>query len=109
MLIDPITLKKEKDKARDLRNSTWWKRKRSNGLCHYCGRKFPVAQLTMDHVIPLARGGRSVKDNLVPSCKDCNNRKKNLIPAEWTEYLERLKIDARPRSSQDSQTPDSNS
>lgn len=96
-MIDPITLKKEKDKARDLRNSTWWKRKRSNGLCYYCGRKYPVAQLTMDHVIPLSRGGRSVKDNLVPSCKDCNNAKKNLIPAEWTEYLDRLKQDADPR------------
>lgn len=86
-----MTLKREKDKARELRNSTWWKRKRSNGLCYYCGRKFPVAELTMDHMIPLSRGGRSVKDNLVPSCKDCNNAKKNLIPAEWTQYLERLR------------------
>lgn len=90
MMIDPITLKKEKAKARDLRNSTWWKRKRSDGRCHYCQRVFKVAELTMDHVIPLSRGGRSVKDNLVPACKECNNAKKNLIPAEWGDYLDRL-------------------
>jgi len=44
----------------------------------------------MDHVIPLARGGRSVKENLVASCKDCNNKKKYLIPAEWADYLKSL-------------------
>ena len=41
----------------------------------------------MDHLIPLARGGRSTKDNLVPSCKDCNNKKKSMLPVEWEEYI----------------------
>jgi 5-methylcytosine-specific restriction protein A len=44
----------------------------------------------MDHVIPLARGGRSVKENLVACCKDCNNKKKYYIPAEWADYLKSL-------------------
>jgi 5-methylcytosine-specific restriction endonuclease McrA len=43
----------------------------------------------MDHLVPLARGGRSTKNNLVPSCKDCNNKKKNMLPLEWEEYLEK--------------------
>jgi len=43
----------------------------------------------MDHVVPLTRGGRSVKNNLVTCCKECNNRKKNLLPQEWEEYLEK--------------------
>jgi 5-methylcytosine-specific restriction enzyme A len=36
----------------------------------------------MDHLVPVARGGRSVKGNVVASCKECNNRKKLMTPAE---------------------------
>jgi 5-methylcytosine-specific restriction endonuclease McrA len=45
----------------------------------------------MDHIVPIARGGRSTKGNLVAACKDCNNRKKSLLPMEWDAYLEGLK------------------
>ncbi len=88
---DDEHIKLEKAKARELRDSQWWKRKRSQGVCYYCGRKFRPAELTMDHLIPIARGGRSVQGNLVPACKECNNKKKYLLPAEWAEYLESLK------------------
>ena len=83
--------KREKERARELRAGAWWKRKRATGICYYCRRQFPPAELSMDHVIPLSRGGKSVKENLVPCCKDCNNKKKNLLPIEWTEYLESLR------------------
>lgn len=83
-------LTQEKQKARKLRHSPWWKRKISDGTCHYCGRQFKPAELTMDHVIPLARGGRSEKINLVPCCKECNSKKKYMLPTEWDEYLETL-------------------
>ena len=36
----------------------------------------------MDHVVPLSRGGRSVKGNIVPCCKECNNNKKYKTPVE---------------------------
>ncbi len=36
----------------------------------------------MDHVIPLSQGGRSVKGNLVPCCKECNSKKKADLPPE---------------------------
>lgn len=84
-------VKREKSKARELRASQWWKRKRSSGLCYYCGRKFKPAELTMDHLVPITRGGRSAQGNLVPACKECNNKKKYLLPSEWEEYLETLK------------------
>ncbi len=44
----------------------------------------------MDHVVPLGRGGTSSRGNVVPSCKDCNTRKKHLLPIEWHEYLDSL-------------------
>jgi 5-methylcytosine-specific restriction endonuclease McrA len=43
----------------------------------------------MDHIVPIARGGRSTKGNLVPACKQCNNKKKQLLPMEWKSYLQK--------------------
>jgi 5-methylcytosine-specific restriction endonuclease McrA len=92
--ISPVTeeeIRRERVKARELRQSQWWKRKRSLGQCHYCGKKVNPRDLTMDHIVPIIRGGRSTKGNLVAVCKECNDRKKYLLPLEWEEHLERLK------------------
>lgn len=80
-------IKKERNKARRLRDSQWWKRRLAKGGCYYCGRSTPPKQLTMDHIVPIARGGRSTKSNVVPACKECNYKKKQLLPMEWEEYL----------------------
>lgn len=84
-------IKSEKDKARRLRATQWWKRKRASGVCHFCGRTFPPRELTMEHLVPLVRGGKSTRANLVPACKECNSKKKYLLPTEWREYLDRYK------------------
>ncbi|MDH5753369.1 MAG: HNH endonuclease [Deltaproteobacteria bacterium] len=94
--VDDETLAREKQKARDLRGSQWWKNKRATGVCHYCRQRFPARELTMDHIIPLVRGGRSVKSNLVPCCKECNSRKKYLLPQEWEEYMASLSSKGDP-------------
>ena len=88
--VDDAVLKKERAKARKLRHSQWWKRKCARGICHYCGQQFLPSELTMDHLIPLIRGGRSEKFNLVPCCKDCNSKKQQMLPWEWDVYLNRL-------------------
>jgi len=80
--LDPAHLAREREKARQLRKSAWWRRRVQKGLCAYCGRTVAPRELTMDHVVPVARGGRSVRGNVVASCKDCNNRKKLMTPAE---------------------------
>jgi 5-methylcytosine-specific restriction protein A len=79
---DPARLKRERDKARELRASQWWKQKIAQGKCHYCGERFKPSQLTLDHVVPLARGGSSTKDNCVPCCKSCNNEKGLRTPVD---------------------------
>jgi len=83
-------IKREKAKAQRLRRSQWWKRKRAEGLCYYCKKKVAPKELTIDHIVPIIRGGKSTKGNIVPVCKECNNKKKYLLPIEWEEYLERL-------------------
>ncbi len=84
-------LKKEKQKARELRKTQWWKGKCAQGTCYYCGKAVMPSELTMDHVVPIIRGGKSAKNNIVPACKECNNQKKHSLPLEWEEYLERIK------------------
>lgn len=48
---------------------------RDRSRCQYCGKKFDTRDLTLDHVIPLARGGKTTWDNVVCSCVPCNTRK----------------------------------
>ena len=91
--VDPDELRRQRARARELRASAWWKRRISDGVCYYCRRGVGPAALTMDHLVPLGRGGSSVRGNVVPACKDCNTRKKSLLPIEWREYLDRLARD----------------
>ncbi len=88
--VDEAEIRREKDKARKLRKSRWWQQKLAIGICYYCGKLSEPRDLTMDHIVPLARGGRSTKDNLVACCKDCNTRKRTMLPLEWEEYMESL-------------------
>jgi 5-methylcytosine-specific restriction endonuclease McrA len=96
-MIDPFIvtiteedIKREREKARALRKTRWWKQRLSRGTCYYCGHRFAPDELTMDHIIPIIRGGKSTKNNLAPACKECNNKKKHMLPVEWEEYLTNL-------------------
>lgn len=80
--ISPAERQREKEKAKKLRASQWWQKKLDQGLCHYCGKQFERQLLTMDHVVPVSRGGKSVKGNIVACCKECNTNKKYYTPAE---------------------------
>jgi 5-methylcytosine-specific restriction endonuclease McrA len=84
-------IKREREKARELRRSQWWKNRIAKGVCHYCGEMFPADELTMDHLVPVIRGGKSAKGNVVPACKECNSKKKHMLPIEWEEYLRSLR------------------
>ncbi|MBU0674873.1 MAG: HNH endonuclease [Proteobacteria bacterium] len=88
--VDEEVIRKEKAKARDLRKSRWWQNKIAAKCCYFCGKSTESKDLTMDHLVPLTRGGLSAKNNLEPCCKDCNTRKKNMLPEEWRDFLTRL-------------------
>jgi len=49
--------------------------------CQYCGRE-AHSGLTVDHVIPRSRGGKSIWENIVASCAPCNRKKGNRLPRE---------------------------
>ena len=90
--LDESDIKREKRNARELRSTQWWKRRCSKGICYYCGRSVPPKDLTLDHIEPIARGGKSTKGNVAPACKECNTKKKQLLPIEWDEYLKIVNI-----------------
>jgi 5-methylcytosine-specific restriction endonuclease McrA len=52
----------------------------SQNPCFYCGSK---KQLTVDHVVAIARGGVDSIGNLVSACKSCNSQKRELTIMEW--------------------------
>lgn len=53
--------------------------KRDHHQCQYCGKK---SSLTIDHILPKSRGGRTSWDNLITACKNCNSRKGHNLPEE---------------------------
>ncbi len=81
-------IKKEREKARALRKTRWWKQRLARGFCYYCRRLFPPGELSMDHIVPIIRGGKTTKGNVATVCRECNSKKKYLLPMEWEAYLQ---------------------
>jgi len=57
---------------------------RDGHRCVYCGSR---EELTIDHVIPTSRGGKTNFENCVTACKLCNNRKNNRTPNEAKMWI----------------------
>lgn len=56
--------------------------------CAYCGQSVGRdLKLTIDHVVPISRGGKSTFENCVTSCFTCNNKKRNLLPSEAGMFI----------------------
>jgi 5-methylcytosine-specific restriction endonuclease McrA len=55
---------------------------RDRYTCQFCARIFSASELTLDHIIPRSRGGRTDWDNLVACCHACNNLKGDRLPEE---------------------------
>lgn len=55
---------------------------RDHYRCQYCGKRGTAFDLTLDHILPRSRGGRTVAENLVAACQTCNNRKSDRTPEE---------------------------
>jgi len=73
---------KEKQKARELKKTHWWKLRLQKAVCYYCEKRFSQDLLTMDHKVPISRGGKSQRSNVVVCCEECNYQKKNATPVE---------------------------
>ena len=55
---------------------------RDRHVCAYCGGHFHELELTVEHILPVSRGGRHDWTNVVTACRSCNTRKGNRRPEE---------------------------
>jgi 5-methylcytosine-specific restriction endonuclease McrA len=62
---------------------------RDSYTCQYCGHRPAREDLTIDHIIPRSRGGRSTWENVVLACIQCNVTKSNRTPEEARMHLRR--------------------
>jgi 5-methylcytosine-specific restriction endonuclease McrA len=63
---------------------------RDENRCQYCGKRLPTAQLSLDHVTPKSRGGKSTWTNVVAACNPCNTHKGGRMPWEASMKLRRV-------------------
>jgi len=68
---------------------------RDGNRCQYCGRKFSSSELSLDHVVPISRGGKSSWENVVCACLPCNVRKGNKLLCEC--HMQLIRQPQRPR------------
>lgn len=68
---------------------------RDGHRCQYCGRAFPLSQLSIDHVNPRSRGGKTSWVNAVAACLTCNTRKGGRTPQE--AHMRLMTDPAEPR------------
>jgi len=55
---------------------------RDRQVCAYCGGHFAELDLTVEHILPVSRGGRHEWTNVVTACRSCNTRKGSRRPEE---------------------------
>src|SRR3954467_15447622 len=60
---------------------------RDNNQCQYCGKRFPTAELSLDHIVPRSQGGVSTWENIVCACVGCNVKKGGRTPKEAHMHL----------------------
>ena len=70
---------------------------RDENRCQYCGKRRPTSELSLDHVVPRSRGGKSSWTNIVCACTRCNARKGGRLPNEAAMHLFREPV--KPRRS----------
>lgn len=91
----------EKQKAQALKKSPkWHNRVRKEGRCAYCATPLTVHTATMDHIVPLSRGGTTTLANLVVACRSCNMQKHARTAVEWLVF-DQADHPAPPRSPAD--------
>lgn len=56
---------------------------RDGYLCQYCSKPLKGQDMTLDHVIPESKGGKSTWENLIACCSLCNRKKGNKTLEEW--------------------------
>lgn len=82
-------IEREKNLKKKMNWDYWrWLCEKLDYHCQGCGKKFDIFSLTVDHMVPINRGGDNDDWNIQPLCKPCNSRKQDRLI-----WLENVKLD----------------
>lgn len=98
VLVEPEVIRLNEYEGRGERSVVFSRRnifKRDKHTCMYCGKQPPTSELTVDHVLPKSRGGKSEWTNCVLACVTCNAKKANKTPDE--AKMKMRKIPTKPK------------
>lgn len=73
--------------SQEIRNRVYNKAK---GKCAYCGNFVQCDKFTIDHIIPLSKGGTNDEENLQCCCKKCNQMKQDLNEAQFLKHIKKI-------------------
>ena len=62
----------------------------SEGRCVYYGRFIPFDEMTIDHIVPLSKGGTNYEKNLQCCCKECNLMKQDLLECDFYKKMKEI-------------------
>jgi hypothetical protein len=88
-LLNFVSLSHRKNVVRLNRNNVF---QRDHHTCQYCGKSLPFSQLTLDHVVPVVKGGKKTWENITTACRSCNVKKGGRTPEEA-----QMKLRSRPK------------
>ncbi len=69
---------------------------RDDHCCQYCRIRLPAKELTLDHIVPVVRGGLTTWSNIVSCCVPCNQRKGAKTPQEAGLVLAKIPAEPKP-------------
>lgn len=70
-----------------------------DGHCAYCGNKISYEEMQIDHIQPLALGGKDELSNMFPACRSCNKYKSTYTVEKFRKALERIPLVLKRNSS----------
>jgi 5-methylcytosine-specific restriction endonuclease McrA len=75
----PRPVRRHTSRSRKVKRRRLWQ---SHPFCVYCGCALTLEVATLDHVVPLSKGGTNSADNLVLACQSCNRKKADGLPTQ---------------------------
>lgn len=63
---------------------------KQNGKCSMCGDKLSYLNFTVDHVIPISKGGKNTLDNMEAMCYMCNQMKNDYLKSDFLTHIEKI-------------------
>lgn len=78
---------KKKNRKKYSEDVRWMIYNRAGGRCQLCGRKITYEELTLDHIVPLAMGGKDCVSNLQAADAACNGFKGSILPEKFMDKI----------------------